>query len=103
MVGQVEARLVRDLEHAIAAGALVDSRIGAVVMGKVRQETRLCLADGYDESWIAAGIRLSDEYFVRVAQEQGFGTGREIFHRSRHPPSSASLDHCSGPLIPRRS
>ncbi len=63
--------LLRDLERSIIDGELRDSLLAPIVLEEVRRESELELASSYEPLWITTGIRLSEEYFVRVRQSAG--------------------------------
>jgi hypothetical protein len=71
VVGEVKPALLRDLEQSIASGELQHSLLAPIVLEALRQEADLELATAYRATWITAGIRLSDEYFVRVRPSAG--------------------------------
>jgi hypothetical protein len=85
VAGQVTSRLVQDLEQAMNTRELQESRLAPVVLAEVRQETRLRLAEGYTGSALTAAIRLSDEYFVRIAQSAGVRDWQRDFAQAATP------------------
>ena len=64
-------KLLRDLTKSITAGELRDSLVGPLVLAVLKDERRLEVLSDCDSSWLTVGIRLSDEYFVRVWESAG--------------------------------
>ena len=63
--------LLQSLEEALTRGSLRDSAIGPEVLAALREEPRLKSSTPRRTRWITTGVRLSDEYFVRVWQSAG--------------------------------
>jgi TIR domain-containing protein len=87
--------LLRNLERSIADGELRDSLIAPIVLAALSEEKELELARDYDPRWIATGIRLSDEYFVRVRSSAGYRDWQRDFAQTVVPTLvgvSQSLD-----------
>jgi hypothetical protein len=62
---------VTSLRSAFGNGDLQDSLVAPIVISALEKESDLELAIGMNTSWLIAGIRLSDEYFVRVRGSAG--------------------------------
>jgi hypothetical protein len=77
--------LLRDLERSIAGGELRDSLIGAIVLAVLSEEKKLELVRDYDPNWLVGGIRLSDEYFVRVRTSAGYRNWQRDFAQTATP------------------
>lgn len=63
--------LLHALERAYADGELRDSLIAPIVILALSEENEIELARELDLVWVIRGIRLSDEYFVRVRGSAG--------------------------------
>jgi hypothetical protein len=59
------------LERSIEEGDLRDSLLGPIVLETLGKEPELGLMSSRDPLWITTGIRLADEYFVRVRSSAG--------------------------------
>ena len=77
--------LLRDLERALAAGALKDSELGPLVLETLKQETDLELVKPYDPKWIAVGIRLADSYFRPIRTSAGHRDWQRDFAKTATP------------------
>lgn len=77
--------LLRDLERSIAEGELRDSLLAPIVLEALREQTELALASPYDPFWITTGIRLGDEYFVRVRLSAGHRDWQKDFAQTATP------------------
>jgi len=77
--------LLRHLERSIVDGELQDSLLAPVVLEALDQETELGLASPYDPWWITTGIRLSDEYYVRVRLSAGHRDWQRDFAQTTTP------------------
>lgn len=64
-------RRLASIVRTMAKGELADSHICPLVLAILSDEPDLEVATGFDRRWVAAGIRLSDEYFVRVRGSAG--------------------------------
>ena len=78
-------RLLDDVRKSIANGKLRDSRIAPIILAVLRDEKQLEVVIGYDPSWMTVGIRLSDEYFVRVWQSAGERDWQRDFAQTATP------------------
>jgi hypothetical protein len=63
--------LLRDIERAVADGELQNAKIVRIVFEAMNEEACLELSSDYDPIWITRGIRISDEYRVRVRESAG--------------------------------
>ncbi len=77
--------LLHDVTRSIVAGELRDSLIAPVVLAVLSDEKQLQVPSGYDPSWMIVGIRLSDEYFVRVWQSAGERDWQRDFAQTATP------------------
>lgn len=79
------ADLLRTFEQAMARGSLRDSVIAPVVLAVLREEPRLKPATPQQLLWITTGVRLSDEYFVRVWKSAGYRDWQRDFAKVAGP------------------
>lgn len=77
--------LLGPLERECARGELRDSLIAPIVISGLSQEGNLELQQGFRPDWLVAGIRLSDEYFVRVHGSAGHRDWQRDFPQTVMP------------------
>lgn len=85
VTGLVKPALQRDLERSIANGELQHSLLAPIVLETLREATELELASPYNPFWITTGIRLSDEYLLRVRQSAGHRDWQRDFAQTAAP------------------
>jgi hypothetical protein len=77
--------LLRDLERSMVDGDLRDSLIAPIVLTALNDENELDLAGDYDPIRVTRGIRLGDEYFVRVKPSAGQRDWQRDFAQTATP------------------
>ena len=77
--------LLRALERAYTDGKLRDSLVAPIVISALSEENDLELVPDMDPVWVITGIRLSDEYFVRVRASAGHRDWQRDFAQTATP------------------
>jgi hypothetical protein len=77
--------LLHALEHAYVDGELRDSLVAPIVISILSEENYLELEQHMDPAWLITGIRLSDEYFVRVGTSAGDRDWQRDFAQTTTP------------------
>lgn len=77
--------LLHELERSSTDGQLQNSLIGPILLATLGEENNLQLVSPYDPSWITTGVRLSDEYFVRVRSSAGQRDWQKDFAQTAAP------------------
>lgn len=78
-------RLLHELEQSMKHGELQDSHLAAIVYEQLLDESELPLSERFDPSLLITGIRLSDEYFVRVSHGAGHRDWQRDFPQTAVP------------------
>ena len=77
--------MLRALERAYTDGKLRDSLVAPIVISALSEENDLELVPDMDPVWVITGIRLSDEYFVRVRASAGNRDWQRDFAQTATP------------------